>query len=79
MGTLRIDRLTLEAPKLTENAARDLALNLAEVLGAMAGAMPAAGDIPALRLEVVADHETGARQLAEQVAREIVRELRRIP
>ena len=63
---------------MPERQARELALRVAEML-ATAGAMPAAGDIPAVKIDLTAEIGSDPLELAERITEEVIRQLRRAP
>jgi hypothetical protein len=76
MAPVRIDRLAIEVPGLSPPDAREFALRVAAGL-AETHALPAAGDIPTLAVELAADPRAGASLLAERVLGELLRQLAR--
>jgi hypothetical protein len=74
MAAAHIDRLTLEIPDMSAAEARDLALRVAAGL-AETHTLPAAGDIPALAIELVADPRSGLSLLADRILAELIRQL----
>ena len=78
MTGLNIDRMRLVMPGLSEDDGRRLALRLAALL-ANAGGLPAAGDIPTLRLDVTGDPREGVPHLAGRIIGELLRQLQRVP
>jgi hypothetical protein len=76
MVTAHIDHLTIEIPDMSPVEARDLALRLAAGL-AETHSLPAAGDVPALAIELVADPRSGPSLLADQILAELIRQLDR--
>jgi hypothetical protein len=73
---MRIDRLTVSAPGLSEGEGRQLALHIAAQLAA-AGGLPAAGDIPQLAVSVPAGHRVDVPDLAQRIVDDALRQLQR--
>jgi hypothetical protein len=73
---MRIDRLTISAPGLSEGEGRRLALQIAAQLAA-AGGLPAAGDIPQLTVRVPAGHRVDVPDLAQRIVDDALRQLQR--
>jgi hypothetical protein len=78
MNGIHIDRLAIQIPGLSNEEGRQLGLRMAAALAA-AGGIPAAGDIPALHLDVEADMSAGLPRLADRIVIELLRQLRREP
>jgi hypothetical protein len=75
---IRIDRLTLELPAESAATGRRVALLVAAGLAA-AGALPAAGDIPSICIELTVDGNADAPLLARQIVDATVRRLGALP
>jgi hypothetical protein len=75
---MQIDRMKVEIPGVSAEAGRRIALLVAAGL-AEAGAMPATGDIPALSIELVADHRVDASELARRIVAATLRHLQLSP
>jgi hypothetical protein len=73
---LEVDRMVLEVSGVSAEAARRIALETAARL-AEAGALPQAGDIPALRVELAAAQVPAPDALAQHVIGAALRQLRR--
>jgi hypothetical protein len=73
---MRIDRLIVRAPGLSEVQGRQLALRIAARL-ADAGGVPEAGDIPKIDVRAVAERRGGLPDLAQRVVDEALRQLGR--
>jgi hypothetical protein len=76
MSDMRIDRLIVRAPGLSESQGRQLALRIAAQL-AEAGGMPAAGDIPRLEVSAPAARPVDVPDLAQRIVDEALRQLHR--
>jgi len=76
MSDMRIDRLIVRAPGLSESQGRQLALRIVAQL-AEAGGMPAAGDIPTLEVGAAAARPVDVPDLVERIVDEALRQLRR--
>lgn len=76
--TTQIDRLLLHIPGSSAEHGRKVAALVAAGL-ANAGAMPLAGDLPALRVTVTADHRTDPATLARLIVDATLRDLARTP
>jgi hypothetical protein len=76
MPPLHIDRLSLEMPGSVTEGGRDMAVELAIRLAA-AGALPAAGDYPAVRVEIQAAPNEKRSDLTARIVAEALRQLRR--
>jgi hypothetical protein len=75
---LQVDRMVLEVSGVSAEAARRIALETATLL-AEAGALPQAGDIPALRVELAAARVPAPDALAQHVIGAALRQLRGTP
>lgn len=75
MASLRIDRLRLAIPGLTEAQGRDIAQRVATGL-ARATFLPDAADIPAIRLDLPAAQTGDPSDLAERIVAATLRALR---
>lgn len=75
-ATVTIDRLTVQFPGITPEEGRKLALQIAADLAA-AGAMPAAGDFPVVRVEMAVAAKSNHSDLAARIVAEAIRQLRR--
>jgi len=75
---MRIDRLSLQIPGVSEAKGRELGLLLADKLAA-AGGLPAIGDMPRLRVDLIADPLSSPDQLIERIVAEVMAQLRRVP
>lgn len=73
---MRIDRLIVHAPGLSESEGRQLALQIAAQL-AEAGGIPAAGDIPRLGVRARAARRVDVPDLAQRIVDEALRQLQR--
>lgn len=78
MSDVRIDRLTLDVPGLSESDGRRLALRVAAGLSS-AGVAGGGRDIPALRLDLIPGPGAGVDELAQQIVAAFVRQVRRLP
>lgn len=76
MNGIDIERLTIKVPGLSKEEGQQLALRIAANLST-AGGLPAAGDIPALQLDVAAELGTGVPSLADRVVKELLLQLSR--
>jgi hypothetical protein len=77
-STLQIDRMTMEIGATSAVEGRRIALQVAAGLAAP-GALPAIGDIPAVRIEVAAaDPGTDGSELARHIVAATLRQLRRL-
>jgi hypothetical protein len=76
MSDMRIDRLIVRAPGLSESQGRQLALRIAAQL-AEAGGMPAAGDLSRLEVSAPTAHPVNVPDLAERIVDQALRQLRR--
>lgn len=76
--SIAIDRMTMEVPGISAEEGRRVALLVAAGLGA-AGALPAAGDMTAVRIELTADRNAGTAALARHIIAAILQQLRRSP
>jgi hypothetical protein len=76
MSDLRIDRLIVRAPGLSESQGRQLALRIGAQLAEAEG-MPAAGDIPRLEVSAPATRPVNVSDLAERIVDEALWQLRR--
>jgi hypothetical protein len=76
MRRLHIDRLSLELRGGVAQGGRDMAVDLATRLAA-AGALPAAGDYPAIRIQVQALPNERQSDLTARIVAEALRHLRR--
>jgi hypothetical protein len=74
--TFDIDRMTVELPGAVAGDPREVALQIVAELAA-AGGLPAAGDYPALRLQVPARPGEPAAALTRRIVEQAQRELRR--
>lgn len=77
-AAIQIDRMRMELPGSSAAEARRVALLVAAGL-AEAGAMPAAGDVPAMHIELVADTNANDWELARRLTAAILHYLRRLP
>lgn len=77
-GAIQIDRMTMEIGAASSAEGRRVALLVAAGL-AEAGALPAVGDIPAVRIELAADPGADALELAQRIVAATLRQLRRQP
>jgi hypothetical protein len=75
---LHIDRMRVEIPGISAEEGRRVALLAAAGLGE-AGAMPASGDIPAVRIELSADHRADVWELARRIVTATLQHLQRLP
>lgn len=75
---LDIDRLSIEVPGISAGAGRELAAAVASALAAADG-LPAAGDIPTLRVELVADPGLDPPELARRIVAATLQALQRAP
>lgn len=75
---LQIDHMVFEIAGVSAEAGRRIALETAARLAA-AGALPQAGDIPTLRVELGAEQAPAPDALAQHVIGAALRQLRRIP
>jgi hypothetical protein len=75
---IQIDRMKIEIPGSSAAEGRRIALLVAAGL-ADAGALPAAGDIPTVQIELVADTDANHSELARRIITEALRYLRRSP
>jgi hypothetical protein len=75
-AAMQIDRMKIEIPRSSAEEGRRIALMVAYGL-AEAGAMPAAGDIPAVLIELMADTNASGSELAQRIITEALRHLRR--
>jgi len=73
---MRIDRLIVHAPGLSEAEGRQLALQIGAQL-AEAGSLPAAGDIPRLVVSAPVTRHRGVPDLARRIVDEAIQQLRR--
>jgi hypothetical protein len=71
---MRIDRLRISAPGLSEGEGRQLASEIAAQLAA-AGGLPAVGDIPLLAVRVSAAHRVDVPNLAQRIVNEALQQL----
>jgi hypothetical protein len=78
MSEVRIDRLSLHVPGLSESDGRRLALQVAAGLSSAAAA-GGGRDIPALRLDLMPGPDVGVDELARQIVDEFVRQVRQLP
>jgi hypothetical protein len=78
LAPMRIDRLSLQIPGVSEAKGRELGLLLADKLAA-AGGLPAIGDMPRLRIDVIADPLSSPDQLIDRIVAEVMAQLRRVP
>jgi hypothetical protein len=78
MNDIAIDRLTLHVPGLSESEGRQLAILVADGLGAL-GEAAGGRDISSLRLDLTAPPDSGVDELARQVVAEVIRQVRRQP
>jgi hypothetical protein len=76
MRPLDIDRLSLELPGGVAEGGRDMAVEIATRLAA-AGALPAAGDYPDVRVEIQAAANERRSDLTARIVAEALRQLRR--
>jgi hypothetical protein len=76
MNGIGIDRLSVHGTDLSEAQGRELALQIAAGLGA-AGTLPAAGDIPSLRVQVAAEPHASLSETAQRIVGEILQQLER--
>jgi hypothetical protein len=76
VNSLYIDKLSLELPGYAAEDGRNLALDIVAALAA-AGALPEAGDYPALRVEVPAAERRQGPNLTARIVAEVLRQLRR--
>jgi hypothetical protein len=72
---LSIDHMTLELPGPVDRG-RNMAVEIATLLAA-AGALPAAGDYPAIPIEVRAEPNQGEADLTARIVAEALRQLQR--
>ncbi len=75
---MRIDRLSIQIPGVSEAKGREHGLLLADKLAA-AGGLPAIGDMPRLRIDVTADPLSNPDQLIDRIVAEVMAQLRRVP
>jgi hypothetical protein len=77
MAAIRIEKLALEVPGMSESGAQSLALAVAGQLGTVArlGAV----DVPAMRVELIASPDTASSRLAADIVAELTRQLQRVP
>ena len=75
---MRIDRLSLQIPGVSEAKGRELGLLLVDKLAA-AGGLPAIGDMPRLRVDLIADPLSKPEQLIDRIVAEVMAQLRRVP
>jgi len=78
MGDIKIDRLALEVPEMSEAGAQSLALAIANQLG-VAGLPATPVEMPVLRVDLTAASGGDTSQLAEQIVSEVMRQLQRSP
>ena len=78
MAPMRIDRLSIQIPGVSEAKGRELGLLLVDKL-ASAGGLPAIGDMPRLRVDVIADPLSSPDQLIDRIVAEVMAQLRRVP
>jgi hypothetical protein len=78
MPRIEIEQMKLELAGMSAEQGRWLALRLAEALGT-AGGFPAAGDIPALRVELSAEPHSEPSLLVRRIVAELLAQLRRVP
>jgi hypothetical protein len=71
-----IDHLTLQFPGISAEQGRLMALEIAAAL-ASAGAMPAAGDFPAIQVEMSIAAKSSRADLVSRVVSETLRQLNR--
>jgi hypothetical protein len=76
--TAQVDRLLLEIPGGSADQGRKVARLVAAGLAA-AGALPAAGDLPTLRIAIRAEPQDDAESLARRIVAGMLRELARLP
>jgi hypothetical protein len=74
----RIDRLVLDLPGGSTEYGRQVAMLVAAGLAA-ANALPASGDLPALRVTVASDSQTEPAALARRIVAATLRDLARTP
>jgi hypothetical protein len=76
VGSLRVDRLSLQVPGRETRDARDMAVEIMTRLAA-AGGLPAAGDFPALRIEVPMAPNERSSDLTARIVAEALRQMQR--
>jgi hypothetical protein len=76
--TAQVDRLLLEIPGGSADRGRKVADLVAAGLAA-AGALPAAGDLPTLRVAIRAQPNEDAESLARRIVAATLRDLARLP
>jgi hypothetical protein len=76
--TAQIDRLLLEIPGDSAHRGREVARLVAAELAA-ADALPAAGDLPTLRVTIRAEPQEDAQSLARRIVAAMLRDLARLP
>jgi len=74
----RIDRLVLDLPGGSTEYGRQVATLVAAGLAA-ANALPASGDLPALRVTIASDHSAEPATLARRIVAATLRDLARTP
>jgi hypothetical protein len=74
----RIDRLVLQMPGGSADQGKQIAMLVAAGLAA-AGALPQAGDLPHLRIEVSGDARTDPETLAGRIVEATLRQLSLVP
>jgi hypothetical protein len=75
---MRIDRLSIQIPGVSEAKGRELGLLLVDKL-ASAGGLPAIGDMPRLRIDLIAHPLSNPDQLIDRIVAEVMAQLRRVP
>jgi hypothetical protein len=77
-NAIQIDRIKIEIPGGSVAGGQRIALLVAAGL-AEAGALPAAGDIPAVQIELTADANANESELAQGIVAAMLRQLQRLP
>jgi hypothetical protein len=73
-GAAQLDRMILEIPGGGTDRGREIASLVAAGL-ASAGALPAAGDLPVMRVAIRAAHQESAQSLARRIVARLARDL----
>jgi hypothetical protein len=77
-SAIHIDRMEMEIPGVSSEEGQRLALLVAAGL-AVAGAMPAAGDIPVLQIDLVVGNNFSESELAQRIIAATLNHLQRTP
>ena len=75
---MQIDRLSLEIPGVSESQ-RAASLDCCSPTSSPRQEVPAIGDMPRLRIDLIADPLSNPDQLIDRIVAEVMAQLRRVP